>query len=353
MISVRLHTFVFRRETLTLALLLVAVAVGSQLSPYFLNSQTFGLGLTQSLEVGVMALSMTPLIMIGDIDLSVASILGLVAVVFAEMTGHGVPLGVAVTAALVVGTCAGALNGLLVTRFGLSSIVVTLGTLALYGGLAEAIAGSQEFLKFPAAFVGSDTRFVVGTVITVPHVLFLALAVVAAVVLHRLMIGRQIMFAGASREVARLAGVRVDRIRIGLFATSGLTAAFAALLLASRLASVDAGTGQGLSLLVITVVLLGGTDIRGGRGTIFGSVLALLVLVAVRSGMGLANVADDVQVAVVGGLLVFAVAAEAAIDVARARTLARQAMRRIANAAEAPPARPGTTQPTERQRAPR
>lgn len=324
-----LPRLLFTHEAFTVFLLVLAIFVGASLSPYFLSWQTVSDGLTENLEVGVMALAMTPLIVLGEIDLSVASILGLVAVVFGQLEAHEAPLILAIGAAVALGTLAGAANGFMVTRFGLSSIVVTLGTLALYRGIAQAIVGDETLLAFPDVFTGSDTRYVIAETVTVPHLMFAAAAIAAALVLHRMTLGRRIFFAGSSAEVARMSGVRADRIRVAAFAASGAAAAFAALLLVSRLQSVRNDTGQGLELLVITVVLLGGAAIQGGRGTIFGTVIALALVAAVRNAMGLSDVPDQAQVAVLGGLLLLAIAAGSALTRLQSNLDSRRALRQV------------------------
>lgn len=334
MIPAAARRFAFSHEAFAVAMLVVAVVVVTQLSPYFFDAQNFSQIATDSLEIGLIALAMTPLIVMREIDLSVGSTLGLSAVVFGELASHDVPLLAAIVATVLLGALAGLVNGLLVTRFGLSSIVVTLGTMALYRGLANAIVGDQTITTLPEAFVASDTRLLVGSLITVPHALFALAAIAAALILHRTTFGRRIFFSGSAPEVASMSGVRVDRMKVWLFVATGAMAAVAALFMTSRLQSVRADTGTGLELLVLTVVLLGGADIRGGRGTIFGTLVALALVGVVRSGMALGDLPDQARVAVVGGLLLLSICAGVGIEALRRSVARRRTTRRIRGDAE-------------------
>jgi rhamnose transport system permease protein len=291
-------------EAAIVLLLAIDVIINWRLSPYFLDAKNFSVLSSQYLEVGLMALPMTLLIVVGEIDLSVASMLGAVAAVFGELVANGVALGLAIPIALAFGALLGTVNGVLVTRFGLSSLVVTLGTLALYRGIAEVVLGDQTLFGFPAGFVGLDTRYIGSTLLTYPQLGFAVLAVGFGLVLARSSIGRMLYFTGSNPRAALFAGIRVARFKLALFALSGLLSAVAALTLASRFQSVRNDTGLGLELPVITAVLLGGTDITGGRGTILGTVAAALLVATIRNGMTLANLPDEAGVATVGGLLV-------------------------------------------------
>jgi rhamnose transport system permease protein len=316
-----------RYETALVALLAIDVIVNWQLSPYFLDGRNFSILASQYLEVGLLALPMTFLIVVAEIDLSVASMLGAVAVVFAKLLNGGVPLAAAILVALVLGVLLGTVNGVLVTRFGLSSLVVTLGTLALYRGIAEVLISDETLFGFPSSFAGWDLRHVGGSLLTWPQLAFLVVAVAFALVLARSRLGRSSYFSGSNPTAAIYSGIRVDRLKLGLFALSGLVAGVAALTLTSRLQSVRNDTGLGLELPVITAVLLGGTDIAGGRGTIFGTVAAVVLVATIRNGMTLGNLPDEAGVATVGGLLVLSLLLSASARSA-ATYLARRAVLR-------------------------
>ena len=217
-----------------------------------------------------MALPLTLIIILGEIDLSVESMAGLASAALGFMWAANVPLGIAIPIVLVMGALGGLLNGTLVARGGLPSLVVTLGTLALFRGMALIILGPQGISNFPPEFTALGFGDVPGTVIPWPFVIFLGLALVLGIVLHRTWIGRQTYAIGRNAGTARYSGVRVARLRISLFVLSGTIAALAGVILTSRLSSARADAGAGMTITAVTVVLLGGANIFGGSGTIPG-----------------------------------------------------------------------------------
>ena len=294
-------------ETLLVVLLLLTIVLGNALSPYFLTPFNFSLMVEDFVEKALMALPMTFIIIAGEIDLSVASVLGLASVLVGVTWHAGMPLWLVIGIALVVGVAAGLLNGALVTRLGLPSLVVTLGTLALFRGLAFVILGDQAVSDFPGAFTNFGIGDVPGTLIPWSFVLFVLLALLFMVTLHWSWIGRQIYATGLNKEAARFAGIGVRRLKLLLFILSGLIAALAGIIFTARISSARADNAIGFELEVITVVLLGGVNIFGGRGTLVGVILSLFVIGALRNALGLADVSGDVQNIVVGTLLVLSV----------------------------------------------
>ena len=254
-----------------------------------------------------MALPMTLIIICGEIDLSVASVLGLASVVLGALWMGGHPLWMGISLALIVGLVAGLFNGLLVTRLGLPSLVVTLGTLALYRGLAYVILGDQAVSNFPDAFTNFGFGTIPGTLIPWSAIIFVVLALIFLVVLRWGSLGRQLYAIGLNKEAARFAGIRVARIKLLLFALSGIISAIAGVIFTARFANARPDNAQGFELDVITIVLLGGVNSFGGRGTIIGVILSLLIIGIVRNALGLADVSGDVQNVVVGLLLVVSV----------------------------------------------
>jgi rhamnose transport system permease protein len=194
-----------------------------------------------------------------------------------------------------------------VARGGLPSLVVTLGTLALFRGMALIVLGPRGVSDFPPAFTELGFGDVPGTLIPWPFVVFLGLAVILGVVLHRTWIGRQVYAIGKNTGAARFSGVRVTRLRVGLFVLVGLIAALAGIILTSRLSSARADAGQGMTLTVVTVVLLGGVNIFGGSGSIPGVVLAVLVVAVMQNALRLASVSVEVQSIALGLLLILSV----------------------------------------------
>ncbi len=296
-----------RWETLLAVALVGLVVLGTSLSPFFLTPGNFSNLIAALMEVAIMALPMTLIIVAGEIDLSVESMAGLASAILGFLWAAGVPLSIAIPAVLIVGALGGLLNGLLVARAGLPSLVVTLGTLALFRGLALIVLGPRGVSNFPPAFTELGFGHVPGTLIPWPFVIFAVLALLLGILLHRTWIGRQVFAIGKSTGAARFSGVRVTRIRIGLFVLAGLIAALAGVILTSRLSSARADAGSGMTLTVVTVVLLGGVNIFGGSGTIPGVVLALLAVAVMQNALRLASVSVEVQSIALGLLLILSV----------------------------------------------
>jgi rhamnose transport system permease protein len=296
-----------RWETLLVVALIGLVALGASLSPFFLTVGNFSNLIAALMEVAIMAMPMTLIIVAGEIDLSVESMAGLSSAILGFLWAAGVPLGIAIPVVLVVGALGGLLNGLIVARGGLPSLVVTLGTLALFRGMALIVLGPRGVSNFPSAFTELGFGHVPGTLIPWPFVIFILLAIVLGIVLHRTWIGRQVFAIGKNADTARFSGVRVTRVRVGLFVLSGVISALAGIILTSRLSSARADAGQGMTLTVATVVLLGGVNIFGGSGTIPGVVLAVLCVAVMQNALRLASVTVEVQSIALGLLLILSV----------------------------------------------
>ena len=303
-----LRRLVARREVITLVLLIVAFFISSRLSPYFLDIHYIFDATSLYTEIGVMALAMTFVIISGNIDLSVASMLAVTAVSFGLLyTRLGIPIPVAIVLALVMGSILGMVNGLIVTRFKLPPMIVTVGTLALYRGLGQILLGDHAVTGFPESFYGLDMRYVGDSPVPLPLVIFLLLAVIFGLVLHKTTFGRMVYAVGTNQEAARYSGIAVDHVKIVCFMLSGLMAALGGIMMSSRLASARYDMANGWELDVITAVVLGGTDIDGGQGSILGTVLALFLIGVLRSGMGLANIKIEYQLVVIGSLLIMSI----------------------------------------------
>jgi rhamnose transport system permease protein len=310
-----------RWETLLVIAIVGLIVVGNALSPFFLSVSNFSNLIAALMEVAIMALPMTLIIVAGEIDLSVESMAGLASAILGFLWAAGVPLTIGIPVVLLIGALGGLMNGLLVARGGLPSLVVTLGTLALFRGLALIVLGPRGVSDFPSGFTELGFGHVPGTLIPWPFVIFLGLALVLGIVLHRTWVGRQIYAIGKNTGAARFSGVRVTRVRIGIFVLAGIIAALAGVILTSRLSSARADAASGMTLTVVTVVLLGGVNIFGGSGTIPGVVLAVLTVAVMQNALRLANVSVEVQSIALGSLLIvsviiptFAHQAKSAID---------------------------------------
>lgn len=310
------------------ALVIVLIAVlwfGSSESANFLNTDTvFFVGLNIG-EVAIMALPMLLIVMIGEIDLSVAAMLGLAGAVMGRLYQGGHSIWLAMAAALVVGLVGGTLNGVLVAKLGLPSIAVTIGTLTLFRGVAEIVLPNPTSKLFPAGLSKVGINPLPGTQIAYSAAIFAVLAIGCAVVLHATPTGRSLYAIGLQPEAAGFAGVRVQRIRFVLFVVSGVICSFAGILFTLKNSSASYGAGSGLELNVVAIVLFGGVSIFGGRGTVGGVVLSVVIVGALTQALTQAQVSAEKQEIVIGSLLLISVIVPNAADtVRRARARVRR-----------------------------
>jgi rhamnose transport system permease protein len=303
----RVRSLLFSWEALLVILLATCCVLGSVLSPYFLTGFNFYALTSNIMEIAIMALPMTLIIIVGEIDLSVASVLGLASVVLGLIWQTGHPLWLAIGVALLVGVLAGALNGVLVTRLGLPSLVVTIGSLALFRGLAYVVLGDQAVSNFPAAFTNLGFGTIPGSEIPWSGLIFAILALIFAVVLHFSSLGRQFYAMGNNKEAARFTGINVQRTKLILFIVSGLLAALAGIIFTARVSSARPDNALGFELDVVTVVLLGGINIFGGSGSLLGVVLAIFIVAAIQNILSLLNISGDIQSLAIGLLLILSV----------------------------------------------
>ncbi len=298
----------FRKwEWMMVALVVADIILNIRISPYFLNAQNLSRTSSDFMELGLMMLPMTLIIISGEIDISVASNLGMSASFMGVLFNLGVNIWIAALGALVVGTLGGLLNGYLVTRVRLPSLVVTLGTYAFFRGIAYGLLGNQAATNYPASFTYLGQGLLPGTLIPFSVGLFVVLAIVFGLVLHKTTFGRYLYVMGNNREAAIYSGVPVDRIKTIIFGLAGFMSALSGLILAGRFESTRPDIGTGLELTVITIAVLGGVDINGGIGSMTGAVLSLILIGLIRFGMGLINIQGQVQGIVIGLLLIFAI----------------------------------------------
>jgi len=285
------------------------VAIGALASPDFLTGNNlFNLGLSNG-EIAIMTLPMTLIIISGEIDLSVASMLGMSSALLGFLWARGWPMPAIFVMVAVVGLAAGAVNGLLVTRLRLPSLAVTIGTLALYRGIATILLGPNTVSNFPAAYTNLGVNAVPFTSndMTYSTLVFLVLAVIFGVVLHSTPFGRSIYAMGASAEAAQFAGIRVKRIKTTLFMISGLVCSAAGVLWTFRLNTAVQNNGLGLELDVVAIVLLAGVSIFGGKGSVIGVVLAVLAFCGIQNALLLTNFNQEASGIVTGALLLASV----------------------------------------------
>jgi rhamnose transport system permease protein len=279
-----------RWETGLLVVLAGIIIFGAHGSPHFLTmSNFFNLGLSVG-DVAIMTLPMTLIVISGEIDLSVASMLGMSSALVGYLWSHGWSMPLVLIAVLILGALAGAINGMLVTRLELPSLAVTIGTLALYRGVALILLGPNTVSDFPAKYTNIGINPLPGTQIPYSIAIFAILAVGFGVLLHMTPFGRAIFAMGASRDAALFAGIRVKRIKLTLYVVSGVICALAGILTTFRLSTAVSNNGAGQELSVVAIVLFAGVSIFGGKGSIFGVVLAVIAFGAIQNALLLASV---------------------------------------------------------------
>ncbi|WP_288587353.1 ABC transporter permease [uncultured Methylobacterium sp.] len=295
-----------RHETLLALILLVALALLALANDRFLTTANLLNQGRLMTEVGLIAIAMTFVVITGGIDLSVGSILGLCAVLVGVFWKNlELPLPVAMALSLGVGTVAGLVNGLIITRFRVPPLIATLATLALYRGLAEGISQAKSVRGYPAWFFETGQGSIVG--IPTQLWLLLAAALVGIVVLRSTTFGRATYAIGNNEQGAAFSGLPVARTKLLIYAASGFMAGLAALVFVSRVTTTRSDMGTGIELDVITAVVLGGTSIFGGRGFVTGTLLGLCLVQVLKNGLALSGVRGDGTVVIIGAVLIVAV----------------------------------------------
>ena len=294
-------------ETLLLAVAVAIFMANSFASPYFLNAWNLSDATFNFTEKAMIAFAMALLIISGEIDLSVASMIALASTAMgaAVQAGFGTP--VLILVGLGTGVICGAFNGILVTRMGLPSIVVTIGTMSLFRGISYIVLGDQAYRGYPSDFTFFGQGYI-WWVISFEFVLFLIIAIIYGIILHKTNFGRAIFAIGNNPTGALFSGIRVQKVKFILFLLTGFMSGIAAICLTSRLGSTRPSIAFGWELEIITMVVLGGVNILGGSGSIPGVVIAAFVMGLVTFGLGLLNVPGIVMSIVIGTLLIGVIA---------------------------------------------
>ena len=293
-------------ESFLLLVFVALFALNTLASPYFLTVQN-QINLFQlSIEKVIVAVIMTLVIINGEIDLSVASIMGLAACAFGWLFQAGVPAQWAIVLVLLLGVACGAFNAFWIAWAGIPSLVVTLAMLIAYRGLARVLVEDRGITGFPDWFDALGQNAILGP-LPLSMIIFFALIGLFWLVLHWTTFGRKVYFIGSNRNVAEYSGIEVRQVKAWLFTMSGLISALAGLLFAARVGAVRGDVALGFELDIITIVLLGGVSIFGGTGTITGTLLAILIVLNVRNGMALANITGHLQTGALGILLILSV----------------------------------------------
>jgi ribose transport system permease protein len=296
------------REITLIALIAILILVMSVASPYFLTMANFRAMAAGLVPTGVIVIGMAILLVSGGFDLSVGSVLALASTVCALMMLAGVPILVAIVATLLLGGAVGLVNGLLITGFSINPLVATLGTMSVARGLALVFTEGFSLTSLPPAFglVGNTNLFGLPLMVW----LMLVLVVVGDFLLRRSTFFRQIYFIGSNELAARLSGIRVDFVRVVAYIFTAVLAAFAGILLASRLMSGTPTAGNGLELQVLAAAVIGGASLRGGEGTVLGAFLGAVFVALINNAMTMLAVSIYWQMIITGAVLVAAVAVD-------------------------------------------
>ena len=296
-------------EVVLVGLLIGAVILNSNISPWYLNEKQILNGLKFIMVPGLLALALAVIVLQGEIDISLPSQVAVGTVLFGVLAAQGTPYLLAVVIVLCVGALLGAFNGLVVTSFGLPSMAVTFGTLWAYRGLAFLLPDGEY--GYASTAFAEDYFFIGGTkiesLVPIGLVIFFVVAIVLGLIVHRSTYGRWTYAIGNNAEAARFSGIRVGLVKTAAYTLGGVIAALGALIFVGQYESARGDNMEGQLLFIVAAVVLGGIDLMGGKGHIIGVVLSVLLLGTLLNGMGLANIDSTIQLLVFGSLLIVSV----------------------------------------------
>lgn len=290
-------------ETFLVIIFLGVNLIFISMTPFYLNYNNLMNSMINFMDKGLMVYGIMMVLILGEIDISIASIITLSGCIAGWACEQGVPFLVCVIIALLVGALCGAFNGLLLVKFKeLNSTIVTLGTQILYRGLAYMLLEDESLKTYAKQLSGLAWNKVFG--LPVILVAFLILTVIFAYVIHRTCFGRRLYAIGTNKTASYFSGIYTDRIKLTVFTVNGLCAAFAGLFLAAKLASVRASIAQGFEMEVIAMAILGGASPSGGKGRVGGVILGVFTIGLIRYGTGLVNISAETLKIIIGCLLI-------------------------------------------------
>ena len=320
-------------EAILVILIVIAILGGTLLNRDFLTADNWSNLLANFVEIALMALPLTLIVITKEIDLSVASILGLSSSLLGLLWDAKVAMPLAIALCMLVGAACGALNGFLIVRFRLPSLAVTIGTLALFRGFAYILLGDKAVADFPPKYTSFGIGVIPSTFIPAPFVLFIILAVIFWVLLHHTTAGRCLYAIGGNQTAALFSGVNISRFKTLLFVASGVISALAGIVYTFRFSSSRADNGTGFELSAIAAVFLGGVTVQGGKGTVTGVVLSLSLIEIINNVLTLADVANEILRIITGSLLIISILLPNLIASTRERLRLLQRQREIAKLA--------------------
>jgi len=298
----------FRWESFLLVMFIAVNIMNSIVSPNYLSVSGLFTATSSFIEKAFIALPMAYVLILGEIDISVGSTVALSAVIMSVAFNAGIPMGICVIICLLTGAACGLINGLILIKFTeLAPMIVTLGTMTLYRGIAEAILENEA-----AGGLSSVTWFSKlywGSIGPVPYmfIVFVILAVIFGIVSHKTTFGRRLYAIGSNRVMAAYAGIPVQKIRLLVYTLTGTFAALTAVFLAARMGSTRSNIASGYEMEAISMVVLGGISTAGGKGDFPGTIIAIFIIGFLRYGLGLINVPSQVMLVIIGALLIVAV----------------------------------------------
>jgi rhamnose transport system permease protein len=308
----------YGRELLLVALIVLAGIWSTFLSPYFLDPVNLFSSAAFFVIFALMAFGLFPIILQGEIDISLASTLAVGSVLLGRLSHHGLPLAVALPVTLIICGVLGAVNGVLIAVVGLPSLAVTLGTMGAYRGIAYLLAGDAGVTGIPPAYVSLGSSWI--GIVPMTVVLAIVVALVFAVLTTFTRFGRNSYAIGSNASASRMAGVSVSATRVGAYTLAGIASGLAGYVWLAQYQSARGDNADGSILFVITAVVLGGVSIKGGSGRPVGVALAILLLGTIQTGMKLANISGTSQTLVIGALLIGSIGLPRIIQIIRGRT---------------------------------
>ena len=312
--KILIRDFFVKWEVLLIGILILIIIIFSNISPYFLDSYNILDASADFSEKAILALSMTLLIVCGEIDLSIASIIAVTSLSMGLASNKfGINTPGLIFISLAVGALLGFVNGYIITKFKLSSMIVTIGTMSLYRGIASGILGNSSIKHYPETFTSLGQDYLWETV-PLSFFSFCILAVIFGIVLHKTAAGRKMFALGNNPVATKYSGVRIDKLKIGLFVLSGILAGLVSVYLTARLGSTRPNIAYGMELEVVTMVVLGGVSISGGKGTMIGVFIACLVLGFLTYGLRLVNIPGIIMTIFIGGLLISSISLPVIIE---------------------------------------
>ena len=305
--SNRFKSVFSRWETMLFLIFIIFNIIMSFTTPYYLNARNI-LDMTFIfMEKGLIALIMTLIIITGNIDLSVASTMSLSSVVMAVSFQSGINIWISVLLGILAGTFCGFLNGFIITRLSLPSMIITLATFSFYRGISYVILGDKAVSGFTEKFTYLGQGYIGNTKIPFPLIVFIVLAIIFSLVLHKTFMGRMIYAIGWNENSCFASGIPVKKIKLILFTLSGFISSFAAMFLTARIGNTRPNLATGFELEIITIVILGGVMMSGGTGTMPGVIISIFLIGTIRYGLGLHNVPGQIMLIISGTLLILSI----------------------------------------------